>query len=108
MRVLKYARTSGSVVKTNAPLEVVHSDLMGPIDVTSKGWARYIFVFIDDWSRYVLVYLFKRKSEVLEKFKEYKAFMESQLDTRIRCIRSDNGGEYCSKQFYKLCVNHGI
>ena len=34
--------------------------------------------------------------------------MESQLSTRIRCIRSDNGGEYCSKQFNKFRVKHGI
>ena len=69
MCVSKYIRTSGIVVKTNSPFEVLQSDLMGPIDVASKGGARYIVVSIDDPSRYVQVYLVKRKSKVLEKLK---------------------------------------
>ena len=79
MCVSKCARTSESVVTTNSPLEVVRSDLLWRIDVTSKGGTRYIVVFIDDRSRYVQVYLVKQNSKVLEKFTE-------QLGTRIRCI----------------------
>ena len=105
MCISKYAITSGSVVRTSSPLEVVPSNLMGPIDVTYKGGTRYIVVFIGDWSRYVQVYLVKRKSEVQEKFRESKAFMKSYLGTRIRCIRSDNDGEYCSKQLNIFRVN---
>lgn len=37
-------------------LELVHSDLCGPIDVESLGGARYIMVLVDDFSRKVFGY----------------------------------------------------
>ena len=55
---------------------------------------RYMLTFIDDFSRYVWVYFMKEKSEALSKFKEFKEMVEKEVDRRIRCLRTDNGGEY--------------
>ena len=44
-----------------APLDVVHSDMIGPINQVSTGGARYILTFIDDYSRYTIVYFMKEK-----------------------------------------------
>ena len=48
------------------------------------------------------------KSEVFEKFKEFKALIENHLERRIKTIRSDNGGEYTSKEFEAFCKEAGI
>jgi len=40
------------------------------------------------------VYAFQREDQVVEKFKEFLAFIERQLRKRLKCIRNDNGGEY--------------
>lgn len=103
-----FARTSGSVVKTSKALELVHTDVIGPMETKTRGGARYALVLVDDWSRYVSVYLLKAKSQVLMSVKSYKAEMESLTGARLRCIRSDNGGEYTSKAFGSFCSVNGI
>jgi transposase InsO family protein len=30
------------------------------------------------------------------------------MDSRIKCLRSDNGGEFTSKEYMDYCSNHGI
>ena len=108
MKVADFKHTSGSQVKTSRVLELVHSDVMGPMTPRSKGGSRFIVTFVDDFSRFVCVYPMKAKAEVLERFKEFKSMMEGVTGSRVRCLRSDNGGEYCSKQFQGFCLHHGI
>jgi transposase InsO family protein len=55
--------------------------------------------FIDDKSRYTAVYFMKTKDEVLDKFKEYEAMVTNITGKKIKILRSDNGGEYTSKEF---------
>ena len=52
-------------------LELVHSDLCGPMTIQARGGFEYFVTFIDDYSRYGYIYLMHRKSEFFEKFKEY-------------------------------------
>ncbi|RVW66752.1 Retrovirus-related Pol polyprotein from transposon RE1 [Vitis vinifera] len=49
---------------------------------------------------YVWVYFMKEKSETFSKFKEFKEMTEVEVDKRIRCLRTDNGGEYTSDEFF--------
>jgi hypothetical protein len=37
---------------TSKVLELLHVDLMGPMQVESLGGKRYAFVVVDDYSRY--------------------------------------------------------
>ncbi|KAG2786110.1 hypothetical protein PC129_g18897 [Phytophthora cactorum] len=67
---------------------------MGPIQTKTPGGCTYVVTFIDDYSRHVTVYFMKAKSDVLSKFKIYKAAMENATDKMIMRLRSDNGGEY--------------
>lgn len=56
--------TEGS--RATSLLELIHSDVCGPMKNTSTGGARYFVTFIDDFSRRVHVYFIKNKSEVFE------------------------------------------
>ncbi|KAJ0401726.1 hypothetical protein P43SY_003047 [Pythium insidiosum] len=105
---MKNKRQDRGQMKTSAPLEMVHTDLMGPINVKSKSGARFILVFVDDWSRYLHVYLLKSKTEVTSKFIEYTTVMERQTGGRVKCVRSDNGSEFCNKKFDGFCLQQGI
>jgi hypothetical protein len=43
---------------------------------------------------YGYIYLIKERSEVLDKFKIFKAEVENQHNIKIKLVRSDRGGEY--------------
>ncbi|KAL5769820.1 hypothetical protein ACOSP7_013974 [Xanthoceras sorbifolium] len=88
-----------STFKSKKPLELVHSDVFGPVKQPSIGGMRYMVTFIDDFSRYVWVFFMKEKSETFSKFKEFKEVVEGEVEEKIRCLRTDNGGEYSSGEF---------
>jgi len=50
----------------------------------------------------------KAKSEVFERFREFKTLMENQIGKKIRVLRTDNGGEYTSNEFMEYCLAEGI
>ena len=95
-------------VQSKKRLELVHSDVAGPMKTESFGGARYFVTFIDDYSRCVTVYAIAHKSEVLDKFKEWEAAVTNQVDCKIKTLRTDNGGEYMSAEFRDLLKEKGI
>ena len=62
-----------SKFKAKEPLELIHSDVFGPVKQASIGGIRYMVTFIDDFSRYLWVFFMKEKFETLSKFKEFKS-----------------------------------
>lgn len=97
-----------SETKTTELLEIIHSDLVGKMETTSIGGAKYLLTFIDDYSRKVFVYFLKQKSDVLNTFVDFKVFVENQTGRKIKTFRTDGGGEYCSKVFDRFCRKTGI
>jgi transposase InsO family protein len=93
---------------TTKPLEIVHTDLVGPTTTKGLKGERYFMLLVDDYTRMTTVCFLKNKSEAFENFKIYKEMVENEMDSRIKCLRSDNGGEFTSKEFMDYCSNHGI
>jgi transposase InsO family protein len=89
-------------------LDLVHSDLRGPMSSPSLSGSLYYFIFIDDYSIICWIYFLKAKSDTFDKFKEYKAFIEKKTGKHIRIIRTDNGGDFESLQFEDFCKSVGI
>jgi transposase InsO family protein len=98
----------GGGTRASDILEIIHSDVCGPMNNTSLGGAKYFLTFIDDKSRKTFVYFLKSKDEVFPKFKEFKALVENQTGKRIKTLRSDNGGEYVSGAFNQFLKENGI
>lgn len=97
-----------SSTNTQDILELIHSDVCGPMENVSIGGSRYYVLFVDDYSRMVFVYFMKTKSEVFKFFKEFQSLVEKQTDRKIKILRTDNGGEYCSQDFERYLKQHGI
>jgi transposase InsO family protein len=68
----------------------------------------YYVSFIDDFSCKTWIYFLKTKDEVFSRFQEFKALVENQTRKKIKVLRSDNGGEYTSKEFEGFCKEAGI
>ena len=94
--------------RAKKPLELIHSDVCGPLNVQARGGYEYFVTFIDDYSRYGYAYLMQRKSETFEKFKDFKAEAEKQLGKEIKILRSDRGGEYLDTGFTNFLKECGI
>lgn len=86
----------------------MHGDLCGPISPSTSGGNRYIFVLIDDFSRVMWTYLLKNKSETLDAFKRFCVLVENSSGKKVKTFRTDNGGEFTSKDFNKFCEEAGI
>ena len=94
--------------QSNQPLEIIHSDICGPLQTYSITGNKYFITFIDDYTRFTIVYFLKNKSEAFKAFTSYKALVENQSQFKIKIIRTDNGGEYFSKEWIFFCNTHGI
>lgn len=92
------------------PFELIHSDLWGASPVPSDSGARYFFLFIDDFSRFTWLYILHSKDQVYPTFLKFKAMVETQFNTKIKCLQSDWGGEYrtINKFLSPLGIQHRI
>ena len=69
-------------------LDLVHTDLRGPISTSARGGYEYFVTFIDDYLRYGYIYLMHHKSKTFETFKVYKAKVENLHSKSIKSLRS--------------------
>jgi hypothetical protein len=101
-------RFSSGATRPKGILELIRSDVFRPVHVPSLGKSVYYVSFIDDFSRNTWIYFLRKKSEVFDKFKEFKALVENQTEKKIKVLRTDNGGELCGNEFIDFCKKCGI
>lgn len=89
-------------------LQLLHSDLCGPMETRSIGGSRYIFTIIDDHSRKVFVYFLEHKSQVMKTFESFKQLVENQTEAKIKILRTDNGKEYINNKLKNFLQESGI
>jgi transposase InsO family protein len=90
------------------PGEVIVSDVCGPISPASREGFRYFATYTCLSTGYVGVSLLKKKSQQLGCMKKFIAMVETQLDTKVKRFRSDNGGEYVSGECEEFLKSKGI
>jgi hypothetical protein len=89
----KYVKQIKKNVKRSVEiLEIIHTDTCGPFPIASVDGYDSFIIFTNDYSRYGYIYPIKEQSEVLDKFKIFKAEVENQYDIEIKIVRSDRGG----------------
>ncbi|CAL2245782.1 unnamed protein product [Prunus armeniaca] len=87
-------------------LQLVHSDICGPINPISNNSKRYFITFTDDFSRKTWTYFLAEKSEALVTFKKFKASVEKETGVFIKAFRTDKG--FTSNEFVNFCEINGI
>lgn len=74
--------------------------------VPSTSSARYFLLFVDDCSRFSWLYFLHAKDQALPTFIKFKSLVENQFHSTLKCLQSDNGGEF--KVFSPFLTQHGI
>lgn len=97
-----------AVFRAEVQLELVHGDLYGPISPSTPGGNKYFILLVDDYSRFMWIFLLKCKSEAFEAFKKFKKQAENEIGKKIKCFRTDRGGEFMSFEFKKFCEEEGV
>ena len=110
----KQTRTPHKVlnsITTSHPLDLVHMDLVGPIQTLSLSGMKYVLVIVDDFTRFTWVRFLKDKSSTFKVFKSWCKLILNETSSSNSCIvrlRTDNGTEFKNDAFDKFCDEHGI
>jgi transposase InsO family protein len=83
--------------KSDEILQLIHSDVCGPMQEATPSGNRYFATFIDNYSRYTTLYLLKRKSDVEDRFIEFVERLKTKFGKKPKMFRTDQGGESIAK-----------
>ena len=86
----------------------IHSDVCGPMPVTSLGGARYFIIFKDEFSGWITTNFMKTKTEVLHYLKSLHAFYKTQTGCQMKIYRTDQGTEACNDAITNWTLENGI
>lgn len=78
---------------TTGSMELVGTDLMGPITPAARGGYKYVARFTDDYSRMKEIFLLKTKQDTAESIHLHNMTVATPLGLRIQRLRSDGGGQ---------------
>ena len=67
-----------------------------------------MLTIIDDFSHKVWVFFLKQKGDVFSTFKDWKTMIEKKTRRQVKCLRTDNGLQFCSDEFNTLYKKKGI
>jgi hypothetical protein len=59
------------MISTNSPLELLHLDLFGPINILSILRKRFVLVIVDDYSRFTWVIFLSQKIKYLSNLSSF-------------------------------------
>jgi hypothetical protein len=76
----------GKTQRDSSPLDLIHSDLMGPFPHPSIRKARFVLIFVYDFSHFTWIYFLRQKSEVFQHLKDFKALVETQSGKKIKVL----------------------
>ena len=80
-------------------LQLIHLDLIGPTKTLSYSGFQYAMIMVDYFFHFTWVYFLQQKNEAFSKFIQFKRQVEQEFGHNIKCLRTDNGGEYMSEEF---------
>ncbi|XP_024164336.1 uncharacterized protein LOC112171370 [Rosa chinensis] len=110
----KQTRSSHRVtnyVSTSQPFDLMHMDLVGPVQTKSLGGKKYMLVLVDDFSRFTWVKFLCEKSDAFDNFQNLCKMISNEQYSSNKCIvrlRTDHGTEFENALFDEFCNDMGI
>lgn len=88
--------------------DLLHLDLWGKTSHQSFEGECYLLCITDDFSRRIFVYPLQFKSDAASHIKQFLVDFKNQLHRSVSAIRSDQGGEFSSKDLMTKIRSDGI
>jgi transposase InsO family protein len=89
-------------------LDVIVSDVCGPMQTNSIGNKKYFVTFIDEYTRYSHVYFLLAKSDVNDHLVQFIEMLKNKFGRKPKVFRSDNGLEYVNSKVQGYLKREGI
>ncbi|KAJ9542306.1 hypothetical protein OSB04_028812 [Centaurea solstitialis] len=99
---------SKQISSISSPLQLLHMDLFGPVNVQSIAGKKYTLVIVDEYSRYTWVFFLRSKSDAPEEIILFARKMERLNNLTVRSIRSDHGTEFKNSTLETFFDQKGI
>ncbi|KAL2921578.1 Retrovirus-related Pol polyprotein from transposon TNT 1-94 [Bienertia sinuspersici] len=97
-----------SSIKTIKPFQMLHVDLWGPYKVTTHNGCNCFLTIVDDFTRATWVYLLKFKKDSVTSLKNFVAYIQTQYNTSVQIIRTDDALELCKGDILQFYLDKGI
>ena len=104
----KALHRSKDLTSITEPLQLLHMDLFGSVNVMSLSRKRYALVIVDDFSKYTWVLFLNSKDETPKMIIDHIKRIELEANLPVRKIRSDNGTEFKNAILNEFCTDKGI
>lgn len=88
-------------------LEIVHTDVCGPIDPPTWDDKHYFVTILDDFTHFAAIFPIKGKFEVADTVIEYLEQCQNKWNIKTFKIRSDNGKEFSNATLINWCKKNG-
>ncbi|PLW08619.1 hypothetical protein PCANC_24651 [Puccinia coronata f. sp. avenae] len=98
----------GHFLETEAPMQVIHGDLVGPISPASNGGERYFLTLVNQHTGFIHVKVLKEKSNATSAIIQFKSFYEKQTGNAMKKLVTDGGGEFCNNTLGEILAKEGI
>lgn len=95
-------------IKPERALDIIVSDICGPLRTQSIGGSRYFLTLTDVFSDYTEVKFLKHKDEATENIINFVEFIKNQTSNKPKIFRSDGGGEFVNSQLQSYLKKEGI
>ncbi|KAK1395993.1 hypothetical protein POM88_005856 [Heracleum sosnowskyi] len=99
------SKTESSI---DQPLQLLHMDLFGLVNVMSISKKKYCLVIVDDFSKFTWTYFLHSKDEASEIIINHIKVANNHPEYKVRRIRSDNGTEFKNSSIKLFCEENGI
>ena len=90
----KASHQSKDMTNISEPLQLIHMDLFGPVNVMSMSRKRFVLVMVDDYSKYTWVLFLHSKNETPQLIIDHVKKIELEANLLAQMIRYDDGTEF--------------
>ncbi|MCO5572069.1 hypothetical protein L7F22_025820 [Adiantum nelumboides] len=104
----RFAFSQDGSIRGTRKLQLIQSDVCGPMKTPSVGNSLYFVTFIDYFSRFCWVYPLKANSSVFAIFQHYVVMVENETGCKLQTLCTDRGSEYISSAFKEFLEKKGI